>query len=131
MLVPYKNDFEKITMGLLSYIPDLKDPSRIEEELNWYSSQDNRQIYLWESEETVNLVGLAGVEEEEDLVLLRHIAIDPSFRNEGLTYQILDELQSRFESKNIVGTLETATIISKWQKRLAEEHSKITGKRWD
>ncbi|HLR88659.1 MAG TPA: GNAT family N-acetyltransferase [Atopostipes sp.] len=121
MLVPYKSDFEKITMGLLSYIPDLKAPSRIEEELNWYNSQDNRQIYLWESEETGNLIGLAGVEEEEDLVLLRHIAIDPSFRNEGLTYRILDELQSKYDSKNIVATLETATVISKWQKRLAEK----------
>ena len=52
MLVSYNSDYEKITMGLLSYIPDLKDPSRLEEELNWYNAQDNRQVYLWQSEET-------------------------------------------------------------------------------
>src|SRR5699024_5131605 len=121
MLVSYNSDYEKITMGLLSYIPDLKDPSRLEEELNWYNAQDNRQVYLWQSEETENLIGLVGVEEEEDLVLLRHIAIDPSFRNEGLTYLILDELQNKYDTKNIVATLETATVISKWQKRLTEK----------
>ncbi|HLR91702.1 MAG TPA: GNAT family N-acetyltransferase [Atopostipes sp.] len=120
MLVPYNNDYEKITMGLLSYVPDLDEPSRIEEELNWYNAQDNRKIYLWKSEETSNLIGFVGVEEEEDLVLLRHIAIDPSFRNEGLAYRMLDALQEKYDSKNIVATLITATIISKWQKRVSE-----------
>lgn len=121
MLVSFNSDYEKITMGLFSYISDLKDPSRLEEELNWYNAQNNRQIYLWQSEETKNLIGLIGVEEEEDIVLLRHIAVDPSFRNEGLTYRMLDELQKKYDSKNIVATLDTATVISKWQKRLTDK----------
>ena len=120
MLVSFNSDYEKITMGLFSYISDLKDPSRLEEELDWYNAQDNRQIYLWQSEETENLIGLVGVE-EEDIVLLRHIAVDPSFRNEGLTYRMLDELQKKYDSKNIVATLDTATVISKWQKRLTDK----------
>lgn len=121
MLVSYNGDYEKITMGFLSYISDLKEPSRIEEELNWYNSQENRRIYLWQSEETGNLIGFIGVEEDEDLILVRHIAIDPSFRNEGLTYKILDELEKKYDTKKIIATLETATIISKWQKRQSEE----------
>lgn len=121
MLIPYNEDFEKITMGFLSYIPDLKDPTRIEEELNWYKAQENRKIYLWQSDETGNLIGIAGVEEEADLVLLRHIALDPSFRNEGLTYVILDHLSEKYPKKSIIATLETATVISKWQKRRATE----------
>jgi len=121
MLVSYNGDYEKITMGFLSYISDLKEPSRIEEELNWYNSQENRRIYLWQSEETGNLIGFIGVEEDEDLILVRHIAVDPSFRNEGLTYKILDELEKKYDTKKIIATLETATIISKWQKRQSEE----------
>lgn len=120
MLIPYNVDYEKITMGLLSYIPDLKDPVRIEEELNWYKAQENRAIYLWQSEETGNLVGIAGIEEDEDLVLLRHIALDPSFRNEGLTYVILDHLAEKHPKKSLVATLQTASVIAKWQKRRAE-----------
>lgn|SRR5699024_5840242 len=121
MLVSYNGDYEKITMGFLSYISDLKEPSRIEEELNWYNSQENRRIYLWQSEETGNLIGFIGVEEDEDLILVRHIAVDPSFRNEGLTYKILDELEKKYDTKKVIATLETATIISKWQKRQSEE----------
>lgn len=123
MLVSYNNDYEKITMGFLSYISDLKEPARIEEELNWYTSQEDRQIFLWQSEETGNLIGFIGVEEDEELVLVRHIAVDPSFRNEGLTYRILDEIEKRYNESKVVATLETATIISKWQKRQSEEDS--------
>lgn len=85
MLIPYNEDYEKITMGLLSYIPHLKDPEHLSEELGLYQDDSNRKIYLWQSEETRNLIAIVGIEEEDDLILLRHIAIDPSFRNEGLT----------------------------------------------
>lgn len=121
MLVQYNNDYEKISMGLLSYIADLKEPARLEEELERYDATEDRQLYLWQSEETGNLIGIVGVEEEEDLVLLRHISIDPSFRNEGLTYKMLNALKERYTDRNIVATLETASIISKWQKKLAEK----------
>lgn len=117
MLIQYNEDYKKIAMGLLSYVPDLKDPARIEEELEWYEADNTRQLYLWKSNETGNLIGLAGIEVDE-LVLLRHISIDPSYRNEGLSYLILDALQARFKEQTIVSTLETASVISKWQKKI-------------
>lgn len=121
MLISYNEDYEKITMGLLSYIPDFKDPERLLEELSLYEDDPNRKIYLWQSEETRNLIAVLGVEEEKDIVLLRHIAIDPSFRKEGLIYVLLDHLVEKIADKKIVGTLETASIISKWQKNKNKE----------
>lgn len=120
MFVSYNTDYEKITMGLLSYFPDLKDPERLMEELRLYENDPSRKIYLWQNEETKNLIAIVGIEEEEDLVLLRHIAVDPSFRNEGLTYVLLDHLVEKVAGKRIVGTLETASIISNWQKKKTE-----------
>jgi len=117
MLVQYNDDYEKIVMGLLSYIDDLKETSRVTEEVELYETNENRELYLWQSQETENLIGVAGVEIEEDLVLLRHISIDPSFRNEGLTYKILDALDEKYPERKIVSTLETASIISKWQQK--------------
>lgn len=116
MLIQYNEDYKKIAMGLLSYLPDLKEPSRIEEEIEWYEAEDFRQLYLWKSNETGNLIGLVGVE-VEDLVLLRHISIDPSYRNEGLSYKMLDAVKERYPEQTIVSTLETASIISAWQKK--------------
>ncbi|MDN6195967.1 MAG: N-acetyltransferase [Atopostipes suicloacalis] len=117
MLISYNDDYEKITMGLLSYITDFKDPKRLAEELALYEDDSSREIYLWQSEETKNLIAVLGIEEEGEIVLLRHIAIDPSFRKEGLIYVLLDHLVEKVHGKKIVGTLETASIISKWQKK--------------
>lgn len=116
MLIQYNDDYEKISMGLLSYIEDFKDPSRIKEEIKRYKSSDVRELLLWQSEETGNLIGLIGIEKEEELVLLRLISIDPSFRNEGISHDMLDALNERYPANNIVSTLETATIVSNWQK---------------
>lgn len=120
MLVQYNDSSRKITMGLLSYISDLKEPARLKEELDWYEAEEERQLFLWKSEETRNFIGIIGVE-VKDIVLLRHISIDPSYRNEGITYKILDALQERFKDKNIASTLDTASIISKWQKKAAQQ----------
>lgn len=116
MLIKYKPDYQKITMGLLSYVPDLKETSRLTNEMNWYSQEDNRQIFLWKSQETGDLAGVIGVEEEEEITLLRHIAINPSYRDEGMAYRMLDALDKISSPKKIVGTLETASLITKWQK---------------
>ena len=35
MLVKYKSDYKKIAMGLLSFIPGLKDVNRLEAEISW------------------------------------------------------------------------------------------------
>lgn len=123
MLIPYNEDYEKITMGLLSYMPDLKEPAHLAEELSLYAEDSSRTIYLWQNEETRNLIAVVGIEEEEDLILLRHIAIDPSFRNEGLSYVILDNLMEKVAGKNIVGTLETASVVSNWQKKKSKKNN--------
>lgn len=121
MLIQFNSDYEKISMGLLSYIEDFKDPARLQEEIERYKNSEERDLLLWESEETGNLIGLIGIEKENDYILLRHISIDPSFRNEGISYQMLEALNERYPNNNIVSTLETASIVSSWQKRRTEE----------
>lgn len=121
MLIQFNSDYEKISMGLLSYIEDFKDPARLQEEIERYKNSEERDLLLWESEETGNLIGLIGIEKENDYILLRHISIDPSFRNEGISYQMLEALNERCPNNNIVSTLETASIVSSWQKRRTEE----------
>ncbi|MCC5894951.1 MAG: GNAT family N-acetyltransferase [Alkalibacterium sp.] len=116
MLVKYKADYQKISMGLLSYVPDLKETSRLTKEMQWYEQEENRQLYLWKSQETGDLVGVVGVEEEDEIILLRHIAINPSYREEGMSFKILTALSNKCSPKKIVGTLETASLVTKWQK---------------
>ena len=121
MLIQFNSDYEKISMGLLSFIEDFKDPARLQEEIERYKISEERDLFLWQSEETGNLIGLIGIEKENDYILLRHISIDPSFRNEGISYHMLEALNERYPNNNIVSTLETATIVSSWQRKRAEE----------
>lgn len=122
MLLEYKNDYEKITMGLLSFIPDLKDVSRLQSELEWYQQED-RKLYLWRVEETQDIIAVAGVEMGEELILLRHISINPSFRNEGISYKILEALDESFPQKKVIGTLETSPLIVKWEQEKAKKQN--------
>ena len=46
MLYKYKNDYEKIAMGLLSFIPDLKEISHLKSCFEWYRAEDDRHLYF-------------------------------------------------------------------------------------
>lgn len=104
-------------MGLLSYVPDLKDTYRLTNEMDWYNQEENRQLYLLKSDETGDMAGVVGIEVDEELILLRHIAINPSYREEGMAFDILSALSEKFSPRKVVGTLETSSLISKWQKQ--------------
>ena len=126
MLLDYKNNYEKITMGLLSFIPDFKDVTRLKLELDWYQQEENRKLFLWRGEETQDMIAVIGVETGDELILLRHISINPSFRNEGISYKILEALERQYPEQKIIGTLETAQLIVKWEQEKNKNLSLIS-----
>ena len=120
MLISYKPDYQKLAMGLLSLIPDLKETKHLTTEMEWYLKEENRHLFIWKSEETGDMVGVIGVEEEQGLILLRHIALNPSYRHEGISYKMLDGLTKQIPDKKIMGTLETSGIVARWRQRQNE-----------
>lgn len=125
MLISYNQNYEKIAMGLLSYIGDLKAVDRLQDEMESYIQSDDKQLFLWKDTDTENIVGVVGVEYDDLIVLVRHVAINPSFRNEGIVYKILDKLQQCFPEHAINGTLETATFVAKWAQKLNEINDSV------
>lgn len=120
MLISYNQNYEKIAMGLLSYIADFKAVDRLLDEMESYIHSEDKRLYLWKDKETENIVGIIGLEYNDVVVLVRHLAINPSFRNEGIVYKTLDKLQSHFPDHAINGTLETAPLIAKWAQKMNE-----------
>ena len=114
MLYKYKKDYQKIAMGLLSFIAELKDISRLQSELKWYDAEDNRNLYLWKDDSN-DFVGIVGIEENDDIVIVRHITVSPAVRNEGVSFKILDDLQNLYSEKKIMGNIETTNLITKWE----------------
>jgi len=47
MLIRYKKSFEKIAMGLLSYMPSEKDLKKLQQTIKQYDSDKNWQLFLW------------------------------------------------------------------------------------
>ena len=120
VLISYNQNYEKIAMGLLSYVADLKNVDRLQKEMATYIQEEDKKLFLWRDTDTDNIVALVGIEYAESVVLIRHLSVNPSFRNEGLIYKMLDKLNLLYPIQSINGTLETAPIIAKWVQKNAE-----------
>lgn len=116
MLVKYKNDYQKIAMGLLSFIPELKDVNRLENEIAWYQDDDQRVLYLWRNEHG-DFSGIIGIELSDDIVMVRQIALSPSERNQSAYNEILSEVAHQYPDCKMMGSLDVASIITKWEQQ--------------
>lgn len=116
MLYKYKNDYEKIAMGLLSFIPDLKEISHLKSCFEWYRAEDVRHLYLWKNENG-DFIAIAGIEVDDasKLVMLRHISVTPAERNHGVCFKVMDALSRLYPDYELMGSLETAGLLSKWE----------------
>lgn len=122
MLVPYTRTYEKIVMGLLSYIPEFKEFSELTEEMDKINHEE-RKIYLWKDAYSDNIIGLVGFDQHDDTdtLVVRYLSINPSFREEGRTYDLLTALKKEFPVYTLTGVISLSTILSKWTKRRQEE----------
>lgn len=59
MLIRYKRSFEKIAMGLLSFMPGEKDVKQLQQTIKSYEMDEDRQLFLWKDGE--DIVGAIGV----------------------------------------------------------------------
>lgn len=119
MLYKYKNDYQKIAMGLLSFIPDLKDFARLKQEIDWYQAEDNRALFLWKNEDE-DFTGIIGVELNDEFIIVRQIAVSPAQRNEGVTYKMLTALSERLPNLKLMGNMETSSFVTKWEQKRSE-----------
>ncbi|MBM6862775.1 N-acetyltransferase [Ligilactobacillus aviarius] len=121
MLVKYKSDYKKIAMGLLSFIPGLKDVNRLETEISWYQDDDSRVLYLWRNENG-DFSGIVGVEVSDEIVVIRQIALSPSERSQIAYNQVLDEVAHQYPDCKMMGSLDVASIIAKWEHQNESKH---------
>ncbi|SEM66373.1 riboflavin biosynthesis RibT protein [Ligilactobacillus sp. WC1T17] len=118
MLYKYKNDYEKIAMGLLSFIPDLKEISHLKACLAGYQTDDDRYLYLWKND-TGDFIGIVGIERDTDshLLMVRHIAVTPAERGHGVTFLMLDALRQLYPDDEFMGSMDTAFLLARWEER--------------
>lgn len=119
MLVNYRNEYKKIAMGLLSFIPDLKDLDHLNTEMTWYLESDRRPMYLWRNDDD-HLIGIVCLEIGDDYVLVRRLSFTPSDRTGRNIFALLSAVHDKYPGCKLVGTIETQPIITNWGKTLNE-----------
>ncbi|HWL22536.1 MAG TPA: GNAT family N-acetyltransferase [Ureibacillus sp.] len=95
MLVRYKKSFEKIAMGLLSFMPCEKDVKHLMETMQKYEHDEQWQLFLWKKGE--EYIGIVGIFVEEQMATVQHITVIPSHRGEGVALAMLQELSKQYE----------------------------------
>lgn len=114
MLLKYRSDYEKVTMGLLSFVKTLKQIDRLQAELQWYLESDNRQLLLWK-DTNQDFSGLLGVETKPGFVVVRLVTFTPAARNKHNLIVMFDELSDLYPDDKIVGLLTTADLVAEWE----------------
>lgn len=111
MLIRYKKAYEKIAMGLLSFMPNEKDIKKLTETIQAYEQDDTWALYLWKKGE--ECVALVGVVVHDNVATIQHISVIPSYRGEGVAREMLTELQDCGMYKSIVANDITKDIVQK------------------
>lgn len=110
MLIRYKKAYEKIAMGLLSFMPNQKDLKKLQQTIKQYETDEHWQLYLWKDED---ITGLIGVVIDDDKIAVQHISVNPSHRSQGIGKHMLRSLQQMYENKKIVPNEDTAAFFEK------------------
>ncbi|WP_416352975.1 N-acetyltransferase [Agrilactobacillus fermenti] len=124
MLVKYKRSYEKIAMGFLSFIPDLKDLNTLNNEITLYQDDDSHELYLWKNESD-DFSGIVGLEVEDKYIVIRQISLSPSERGEGNSLAILDEVHALYPDHKMMGSFETTKLVAKWEARNRHQNTGV------
>ncbi|WP_077213858.1 GNAT family N-acetyltransferase [Bacillus dakarensis] len=111
MLIRYKKTFEKIAMGLLSFMPSEKDLKKLQQTIKQYEAVDNWQLFLWKQED---IIGLIGVSFPNDTSMeIQHISVNPSHRHQGIGKNMVKALKELYPEKTFQATEDTAEFLGK------------------
>lgn len=109
MLIRYKKSYEKIAMGLLSYMPGGLTVKMLQETIHSYETDEDWQLFLWKKDD--DLIGLLGIHLDEGAYTVHHISVNPSFRNEGIGREMIVRLQQQYAALACKSTDETAAFL--------------------
>ena len=110
MLIRYKKSYEKIAMGLLSFMPEERDLKQLQTTMKMYETNEDWQLYLWKE---TDLVGLIGAVINEETVEIQHISVNPSHREEGIGTSMIMALKKMYKNHQILPNERTQSFFEK------------------
>lgn len=112
MLIRYKKTFEKIAMGLLSFMPSEKDIKKLQQTIKYYDADDHWQLFLWKVEE--DIIGLlGGIWVDDQTLEIHHLSVNPSHRGQGIGRSMVKAVKELYPDKNVIASEITEAFINK------------------
>ncbi|WP_240377671.1 GNAT family N-acetyltransferase [Bacillus piscicola] len=109
MFIKYKPAYKKIAMGLLSYMPEKKEVKELQDMINLYEEDENWKLFLWK--ENDDIIGVLGLCYREDgTAELKHICVNPSYREEGIGRKMVLTIKERL-GVELIGCEDTADFL--------------------
>jgi riboflavin biosynthesis RibT protein len=112
MLIRYKKTFEKIAMGLLSFMPSEKDLKKLQLTMKEYETDEKWQLFLWKEEDIIGLLGVL-FHDDKNTLEIQHISVNPSHRHQGIGKKMVKALTEMYADKKIIANEHTAPFIEK------------------
>lgn len=112
MLIRYKKTFEKIAMGLLSFMPNEKDLKKLQQTIKEYETEEDLQLFLWKEEDIIGLIGVR-LNDGENSIQILHISVNPSHRYQGVGKRMVKSLKDMYSGRKITANADTAPFIEK------------------
>ncbi|PGS47568.1 GNAT family N-acetyltransferase [Bacillus sp. AFS041924] len=109
MLIRYKKTYEKIAMGLLSFMPNEKNVKNLVNTIKEYETKDDNHLFLWKLDDIVGIIGIQLLPDK--VILIKHLSVNPSFRNQGIATSLYEAIRSQYTDYTIVTTQEIASFI--------------------
>ncbi|MDX8046078.1 GNAT family N-acetyltransferase [Gracilibacillus sp. S3-1-1] len=119
MLIRFKKRFEKIAMGLLSFMPDEKEVTKLQDTIKEYETNEDWQLFLWK--ETEDVLGAIGVilDNETNIAVVQHITVNPSHRNLGIGKKMVNALKDYYgTSYKVIANKQTERFLEKCTENL-------------
>jgi riboflavin biosynthesis RibT protein len=112
MLIRYKKTFEKIAMGLLSFMPNEKDLKKLQQSMKNYEMDESWQLFLWKDED--DIIGLIGITfHNGESYEIQHISVNPSHRNQGIGKKMVHAIKEIYPTKSMLTNNLTEAFIYK------------------
>ncbi|UII54700.1 GNAT family N-acetyltransferase [Cytobacillus spongiae] len=111
MLIRYKKTFEKIAMGLLSFMPQEKELKKLQLTMKKYETEEDWQLFLWKDEDIIGLIGVIMLDDSS--IMVQHISVNPSHRLQGIGKKMVQALKELYPNKEFTSNDETAPFLEK------------------
>ncbi|WP_078545968.1 GNAT family N-acetyltransferase [Litchfieldia alkalitelluris] len=111
MLIRYKKNYEKIAMGLLSFMPTEKELKKLQLTMKQYENEDERQLFLWKEEDIIGIIGSLQIDHQ--IVEIQHISVNPSHRHQGIGKKMVKALKEAFPNHEIKPNEYTAAFFER------------------